>query len=146
MPRPANPSRAPLLVGQCGEGGGATERPRGTVADVRYWPRAATAASVQADLFSRRLGPAGDAGWAELTRPRGEVTRVASGGGVATGAGPGVLPAQGKPPGWEHDLHWGVFDFATLEQLLLCLGFEVAATELAEPYHMVVVGRKLEVA
>jgi len=85
-PRPANPSRGPLLVGQCGEGGGATERPRGTIADLRYWPRAASVASVQANLFSRRLGPAGNAGWAELTRPRGGGTRVTRGGGGGGGA------------------------------------------------------------
>ena len=55
-----------------------------------------------------------------------------------------ALAQQRKPEGWERDMHWHVFDFATIAELLRCLGFGVEAMELVEPYHMVVVGRKIE--
>ena len=54
-----------------------------------------------------------------------------------------ALPPQDKPPGWEHDLHWNVFTFPTIHELLTCLGFRVETMELVRPFHMVVVGQKL---
>jgi hypothetical protein len=57
-PRPAHPAAAlPLLVGTCSEGGGATERSRGSASGLRVWPAIRPAAEVQADLFAWRLPP-----------------------------------------------------------------------------------------
>jgi hypothetical protein len=51
-------------------------------------------------------------------------------------------PPQGKAVGWERDVHWHVFDFATLTSLLHCLAMEVLARDLVSPYHMLLVARK----
>ena len=61
-----------------------------------------------------------------------------------TGGGAIHLPSQGKPNGWEHDIHWHVFSFSTLFELFRCLGFSVEFMELVEPFHMFVIGQKLE--
>jgi hypothetical protein len=56
--RPARPAPAlPLLVGACGEGGGAVERSRGTLSALRLWPFARSESEVQADIFAWRLPP-----------------------------------------------------------------------------------------
>ena len=103
--RQANPSRAPFLVGACGEGGGSAERPRGAVTDVRYWPSTRTAAMVQAGLFARRLPPPRDVpgrgsskppscGWAALTRKRSSSSSSSlGGGGLGESEGGGGLEA-----------------------------------------------------
>ena len=54
----------------------------------------------------------------------------------------GRPPSQGKEPRWENRIHWNVFDFAVLEQMMACVGMEVELTALIHPYHMVVLGRK----
>ena len=58
------------------------------------------------------------------------------------GGGHMRLPPQDKPSGWEHDMHWHVFDFSTLSELLRCLDFSVEIMELVEPYHMLLIGQK----
>ena len=51
-------------------------------------------------------------------------------------------PAQRKPPHWQNDVHWHVFDFTCAEQLLECLGMDLEAEALVAPYHMIFVARK----
>ena len=53
------------------------------------------------------------------------------------------LPAQRKPKGWERSIHWHVYDFPTLSELLRCLGFRIDFRELVEPYHMIIMAQKL---
>ncbi|KAJ1462837.1 hypothetical protein M885DRAFT_504227 [Pelagophyceae sp. CCMP2097] len=64
---------------------------------------------------------------------------------------------HGFPPGSDHQalrertlnsplgmqmLHWHVFDFALIRNLLDCLGYEIIAMDLIRPFHQVVVARK----
>ena len=51
-------------------------------------------------------------------------------------------PRQGKAPRWENRIHWHVYDFTVLQQMMECTGLNVELTALLHPYHMVLVGRK----
>jgi SAM-dependent methyltransferase len=48
-----------------------------------------------------------------------------------------------SPTNWQDRLHWHVFSFPLIEELLSCLGYEVLAMELVAPYHMIALSKKL---
>ena len=39
-------------------------------------------------------------------------------------------------------VHWTVFDFDLIEEMMDCVGWDTLVVDLVQPYHMIVVARK----
>ena len=76
-----------------------------------------------------------------VTDSRTDIVAVES-----SGTAPAVStapPLRGaEEPRWQSRVHWNVFGFTVLEQMMECMGLVVEATALVHPYHIMVLGRK----